>query len=373
MTAGDDTDIGGTDISGTSAEGDAERRLRDAIAASAPPREPTNAQAALARMWVQMEEDPRESFRGDVPGSRRAPTLRPGSDQRGAPGSMHQVRQVRRVMLAVGVAAMVVVATIVAREHAAPRGTQSVRELATAAAGRATVTLRDGTRLVLAPDSRLRVPADFGVRERLVELDGEAELTVVHDAAHPFAVRTARAVVRDIGTRFVMQAYATDPLERVAVADGAVVLAPNRSTTFGNAGDTRPGTTLGPGSVATVDGVGRVTLRTGVDVTPYLAWTQGRLVFQNTPLADVARQLSRTFDLSITVADSVLATDEVTGAYGNESPDDILDDITRAAGARYERAGRVVVIRRRTAATIQPDDGLRRPLTVVQAKPDSRK
>ena len=62
--------------------------------------------------------------------------------------------------------------------------------------------LADGSRVVLGPDSRLTVPADFGSGARAVELEGDGYFDVRHDAAKPFAVRVGQALVEDVGTTF---------------------------------------------------------------------------------------------------------------------------------------------------------------------------
>src|SRR6266704_1444152 len=99
-----------------------------------------------------------------------------------------------------------------------------MREYATARGQRGTLQLPDGTRLILAPHSRLRIPADFGRRAREVFLEGEALFTVVHDATRPFRVRAKGALAEDIGTRFDLRAYPEDSAVAVAVAEGAVAL-----------------------------------------------------------------------------------------------------------------------------------------------------
>jgi transmembrane sensor len=250
------------------------------------------------------------------------------------------------------VAGIVVLSAMAYAVHVRGGGApQAVREFATAAGGRSTVTLRDGTRLVLGPATRVRVPADFGRGARMVELDGEAYFAVVHNAAQPFAVRTVRAEVRDVGTTFSVRAYADDADGRVAVTEGEV----------------RVGTiSLARGDLALIDIGGRVAVRHGVDLTPYIAWTQGRLAFDGTPLRDVARELDRVFDVHITIADSGLAGDQVSGTFDNESVDQVLDDITDVIGGGYERVGRAVVIRRRTSRATRHGLGERLPMRMAQ-------
>jgi ferric-dicitrate binding protein FerR (iron transport regulator) len=204
------------------------------------------------------------------------------------------------------------------------------REFVSAAKSRTTITLRDGTQIVLGPATRLRVARQFGSGARAVELDGEALLTVVHDPRRPFVVRTAHAVVRDVGTTFMVRAYADDPLERIVVSEGQVAVA--------DVG-------LGTHDAASIDGVGHVTVRRGVDLAADLAWVRGGLAFTDAPLRDVVRELARTYGVDVTIADTVLAGKLVTASFGDEPIDAVLNVVTLAVGAHYERHGPSVVIR----------------------------
>lgn len=237
---------------------------------------------------------------------------------------------------AAGAMAIIIgVSQSVGRVIGARSARQPFREFASAPGGRATITLRDGTHLVLGPATTLRVPANYGRGERAVELDGQALFSVVHDGAHPFAVRTARAVIRDVGTTFTVYAYAADKQERIAVRDGIVSIG---------------GRPLQAHDVAVIDSMGRLTLRVGVNVEPYLSWVQGGLVFEDTPLQDVVKDLARAFDLDIAVTDPTLLAHHITSSFGAESADDVLDAVSIAVGASYTRSGRHVVLRRRIGA-----------------------
>jgi ferric-dicitrate binding protein FerR (iron transport regulator) len=216
---------------------------------------------------------------------------------------------------------------------------QGLQDFTTPAGGRATVTLGDGTRLILGPASRLRVPSGYGAHARTVELSGEALFAVVHDARRPFAVRTAATVVRDIGTMFAVRAYADDAREQIAVQEGSVSIG---------------ALTLRARDVATVSSTADVTVHAVRDIAPYLAWSQGQLAFSDTPLRDVVRELGRTFNLSITVVDSTLANTLVTESFTDQPIDVILDDITAVVGAQYHRTGRSVTIRPRARGATQP-------------------
>src|SRR5207247_2496866 len=77
---------------------------------------------------------------------------------------------------------------------------------------------------LLSVATRLRMPRDFGVRERRVELDGEAYFVIQHDALRPFVVRTRYGTAEDLGTEFDVHAYGPEDGVAVVVASGRVGL-----------------------------------------------------------------------------------------------------------------------------------------------------
>ena len=106
-------------------------------------------------------------------------------------------------------------------------GAAAVAEYSTPRARRADFLLKDGTHVLLSVDSRLRVPADYGVSDRRVYLEGEAYFEVKHDSAARFLVHTDHAVTEDLGTRFDVRAYRGDSVMRVVVAEGRVAVRGN--------------------------------------------------------------------------------------------------------------------------------------------------
>jgi transmembrane sensor len=221
-----------------------------------------------------------------------------------------------------------------------------MREYATPRGQRATFQLSDGTRLVLAAESRLRVPADYGRGAREVYLEGEALFEVVHDSTRPFRVFAKDAVAEDLGTRFDVRAYPEDSAVAVAVADGAVAL--GRADTV--PGADRPageaqGVVLREGELGTLASNGRVTTATGSIVATYLAWAEGRLQFMNAPLPEVARVVGRWYDLDVRIDGPTLASRTVTAEFAAQSADDLLRALALAVDARVTRSGKIVTLR----------------------------
>jgi ferric-dicitrate binding protein FerR (iron transport regulator) len=235
---------------------------------------------------------------------------------------------------AAAAAALVLAGTVVWRLRT-PAAT--AREYATARGQRAELSFSDGTRVLLGVDSRLRVSRDYGVRERAVELEGQAYFVVRHDSGRPFRVHTRRGTTEDLGTAFDVRAYREEPYLQVVVAAGHVALRGAR----GGATDS-VALTLKPRDRAVIDARGNATTMAGVSLQQYLAWTRGALVFNDAPLASVLTQLGRWYDLDIEPGDRSLDDERLTISFTTQSADEALTALAKVLDARVTRVERLV-------------------------------
>jgi ferric-dicitrate binding protein FerR (iron transport regulator) len=248
--------------------------------------------------------------------------------------------QRRRIAQVAAIAAAVVIAVasgIVWRAHRTPAVAMTsgiARELTTKAAQRASLRLADGTQITLGPASRLRVASDYGVRERTVELEGEARFSVVHDARRPFVVRTANAVAEDLGTTFFVTAHRDDATTDVAVIEGSVAL---RSLLDG----AKRGVALARGQLGRAEPSGFISVSSGVDLEPYIARADGRLVFRKKPLSEVRRTLERWYDIRIDVSDTVLDRTRVSATFENKPAEEAVRSLARLLNVRLVQDGTV--------------------------------
>lgn len=239
-------------------------------------------------------------------------------------------------------------------EFRGPVGTPkslAARTYTTPVGTRDSVQLADGSRVVLAPGSRLETSAGYGKGSRDVTLDGAAYFDVRHDASAPFTVHAGGAIARDVGTSFSVRADAVADSGSssargrvvVAVTSGIVAL---RSS----AAPSDTGVRLVASDRAVVYPDGRVDVQKGGATEGDTAWRQGRLVYRGAPLDEVRADLRRWYGLELRFADSTIAQRRLTATFDGDSPGRVLEVIGLALGAVVERSGDTVVLRRAAVA-----------------------
>jgi transmembrane sensor len=246
-------------------------------------------------------------------------------------------------LLRVAAATIIIFGGIMVWQRTRDAGPQT---FATSVGERRQIVLKDGSKVLLGPTSRLVVPViepDEGWR--MVLLDGAAYFSVVHDPAHPFTVKVGDIVIRDVGTAFSVESDDSAGT-RVVVDSGSV--------TVGPAADRDRDAVLNARDKATVDMKGYVVVERSAVSDDDLAWTQGRLVFRDAPLILVGAELYRWYGVRLRVADSSLANLHLTASFSGEPVDRVLNVIALSLGARIERQGNVAILHRAPASGARP-------------------
>jgi len=180
------------------------------------------------------------------------------------------------------------------------------------------LSLPDGSRVTLAPDSAIALA--YSEQERGIQLlSGEAFFEVAPDARNPFRVHTDNLRVRVIGTAFSVRNDAG--YQSVGVEHGLVqVERPNAKHR------------LSAGQVLQVGQDGMVT-EDQRDPASIAAWRQYRLIARDEPLAQVVDGLRRYYSGHILITDNALGQRPVTGLYDLRDPVRALQAIARAQNA----------------------------------------
>ncbi len=210
------------------------------------------------------------------------------------------------------------------------------RTVATLAAQLDTLNLPDGSRVILAPNSRLEYAMAPRTGSRAIQLEGEALFDVVHDEDRPFRVRTRRAVVEDLGTSFVVREYASDSRARVAVRSGAAALHTSDESRA-------VAIDLRPGDGAYIDSSGAIARFTG-DPESFGTWAAGYLTFDGASLPEVLSQLATWYGVEFQMTDSTLMKQRFTGGLNSTSLSKALEILGPIVHARFAQEGRVVAV-----------------------------
>lgn len=191
-----------------------------------------------------------------------------------------------------------------------------------------TVVLPDSSRVTLNANSVLSVPRfGFSGGMREVKLKGEAEFAVKHTVDHSkFIVRTPdKLEVKVLGTEFIV--YSRERGSKVVLSQGSVQLRSLKEV------NPKP-MLMKPGDVATMSMQGTLTLKHSESLSAHQAWKQRRFMFENTPVSEIAYQISEHFGVNVVVADSTLARRTIGGTFNASDPANVLKVLSDVLNAR---------------------------------------
>lgn len=179
------------------------------------------------------------------------------------------------------------------------------------------IKLSDGSEIWLNEMSRLKYPRQFenGKRE-LFLLDGEAYFKVKRDENRPFVVHAGGTATKVLGTEFNVRSYGYLPAVQVTVTKGKVAVAKDGKETSGTV-------LLLPNQRASFDRGDELIVEHKVNAGNAVAWKQGRLVFDNETLQDVAAALSSRYDVQIEIEGNDTKSVRLSAEF--ESSDSLID------------------------------------------------
>lgn len=211
----------------------------------------------------------------------------------------------------------------------------------TATGEQRSIVLADGSTVELDTHSRLRVR--FSHAERLVELiDGQALFQVKKAAARPFTVLSNGARVRAVGTQF--DVYRKEITTTVTVVEGRVAITLMPSTTTASDADPPLLLSAGEQSIVTPNLKPRAV---HTDVAVAIAWTQRKLIFDETPLSEAVAEFNRYNSRQIIIEDPSLAGYHIRGNFEAGDPNRLLQFLRDRFDADVREQGHEIRISRK--------------------------
>lgn len=207
------------------------------------------------------------------------------------------------------------------------------------------IALADGSAVTLNTRSRIRIR--YSERERQVDLlEGQALFEVAHGEDRPFIVQGGDARIRAVGTQF--DVYRQQTGTTVTVVEGRVTILSEAQSRpdqeAARAGGSAQsahrdehaqlvGILLAAGEQATITPT-TVQSIAPADVAATIAWTQRRLTFQRTTLADVVREFNRYNERPLRIEDPRLKEFLVSGTFSSTDPSPLLRFLREQPGMR---------------------------------------
>lgn len=195
------------------------------------------------------------------------------------------------------------------------------------------IILPDSTHVWLNAGSSLKYSSRFNDDNRNVSLEGEAYFEVTHHDNKKFTVKTDNYDVVVKGTKFDVASYQSDPVSMVSLVKGSVELAYEKGVI-----DMKPGE-----RVVLDKNTGEFTKEKYTDDSR--AWIDNRTELDNISLIDLARVLSRQYDVKIHVQSARLANTHFAVSLRNkETIMDVLDALQMIEPMKITRNKRDIYI-----------------------------
>lgn len=193
------------------------------------------------------------------------------------------------------------------------------------------VVLSDGSQVWLNAVSQLRYPVFFSGDKREVELSGEGYFEVKADAQHPFIVRTERVAVTVTGTRFVVSAYAADPVMLTGLEEGKIMLQAKEENHV-----------MQPGQVLAIGENQRIQ-PSKEKLQQVLAWKEQKIWFREASFETIFKTLVRWYAISVQFEGNV--STRFTGVLPTNLPlEELLSILEKGGGVHFRLKGRVLTI-----------------------------
>ncbi len=195
------------------------------------------------------------------------------------------------------------------------------------------LTLGDGTKMRIGPETKVFIPDGFPTKMRAVKIDGTAQFDVAPGQALPFRVVAKRTLVIATGTNFIVSAYPGDSIVLVQVREGSVTVKSGKQSSTLAAKQsllTDPSTQRAP---------------TPDEQAQAFGWVDGNIVLSHRQLRVVIAQLTRWFNLDIKVPDLPLLDRDASVNVPLDSSRAAITQVEKSANVRFAYEGDTKVFR----------------------------
>ncbi|MDD4776987.1 MAG: FecR family protein [Fermentimonas sp.] len=195
---------------------------------------------------------------------------------------------------------------------------------------KANITLPDGSIVRMNSATEIRYPADFGKRERKINLNGEAYFEVESDTKRPFIVQTGKDMqVKALGTKFNIKSYPEDAIISSTLLEGKIEVSNHSFSEILNPGEQirfhKKNQTFSKTSTANID--------------ESVFWMTDQFVFNEESLENIAKILERAYNISVSFEAPEIKEINFSGKVKNNSIENVLNLITIVSPLKHTVEG----------------------------------
>lgn len=199
---------------------------------------------------------------------------------------------------------------------------------------RASIQLPDGTKVWLNSHTTLAYSTNYGTKERVVSLSGEAFFEVAHDKKHRFAVNANGMEVEALGTSFNVKAYHEDKTITTSLFTGRVKVSVGTKSAV-----------LTEGQQASFNkGNGQLSIGRPESIAYANMWRDNELAFDGQTLGEIAILLNRMYNLEVCFESDKIKNYRFSGVIRNNSLDNIIEIISLTAPIAYRAEGDTIFL-----------------------------
>lgn len=208
--------------------------------------------------------------------------------------------------------------------------TPQYNTVSTPRGGKYEVNLPDGTRVWLNAESKLKFPSTFTqLKNRKVELSGEAYFEVSKDKTRPFIVASENQEVTVLGTHFNVNAYPKSA-NKTTLLEGSVKLTKNTKDYL-----------LKPGQQA----VAGISVRIQpVDTEEVIAWKNDNFIFVDNDINSIMDILERWYDIEVVYEGKQTPVGFNAEISRDKSLIQVLKALEKTGNVKFKIEGRRVIV-----------------------------
>ena len=208
-----------------------------------------------------------------------------------------------------------------------------IQPIASSAGQIGSVTLGDGSKMRIGPETKVFLPDGFPTKIRALRVEGTAEFDVAPNQPVPFRVVANRTHFIATGTKFVVSSYPNDSAAKVFVEEGSVTVKQGKLSQ-----------TVAANQAAVADAKG-IHAPSADEQAEAFGWVKGQITVQHAQLRQVVDALTRWFNYDVKVPDLPLLDRPASIDVPLDSSRLAISQVEQSANVKFAYEGETKVFR----------------------------